>query len=195
MVLAIVSLFVVYIVEISFFLTLNLFFPPFWLCPAQVTFGGDQANSVGPSYQEMSSSCKCLALSHFMLSWWKFGKKQRTVSHHPELIWHSLVLQQVQVIGLLCRTPQKESRHELLRRVAAGGGVFKSENGLKVQLPAANLNDIASQADDLLEVKMLLSWSLCSPFFFSVLLSVRKGVNLKPVALPFNYLKKACSFD
>ncbi|XP_020251043.1 uncharacterized protein LOC109828467 [Asparagus officinalis] len=59
----------------------------------------------------------------------------------------------VQVIGLLCRTPQKESRHELLRRVVAGGGVFKSENGLKVQLPAANLNDIANQADDLLEVK------------------------------------------
>lgn len=57
----------------------------------------------------------------------------------------------VQVIGLLCRTPKKESRHELLRRVAAGGGVFKSENGLKVQLPAANLNDIANQADDLLE--------------------------------------------
>ncbi|XP_020245721.1 uncharacterized protein LOC109823761 [Asparagus officinalis] len=57
----------------------------------------------------------------------------------------------VQVIGLLCRTPQKESRHELLRRVVAGGGVFKSENGLKVQLPAANLNDIANQADDLLE--------------------------------------------
>ncbi|KAJ6850071.1 uncharacterized protein M6B38_265695 [Iris pallida] len=57
----------------------------------------------------------------------------------------------VQVVGLLCRTPQKESRHELLRRVAAGGGVFKSEKGLKVQLPAANLNDIANQADDLLE--------------------------------------------
>ncbi|XP_020107129.1 uncharacterized protein LOC109723235 isoform X2 [Ananas comosus] len=55
------------------------------------------------------------------------------------------------VIGLLCQTPQKESRHELLRRVAAGGGVFKSENGLKVQLPGANLNDIADQADDLLE--------------------------------------------
>ncbi|XP_034690461.1 protein PEP-RELATED DEVELOPMENT ARRESTED 1, chloroplastic-like [Vitis riparia] len=57
----------------------------------------------------------------------------------------------VQVIGLLCRTPQKESRHELLRRVAAGGGVFQSENGTKVQLPGANLNDIANQADDLLE--------------------------------------------
>lgn len=57
----------------------------------------------------------------------------------------------VQVIGLLCRTPEKESRHELLRRVAAGGGVFKSENGTKVHLPQANLNDIANQADDLLE--------------------------------------------
>ncbi|KAG6513907.1 protein PEP-RELATED DEVELOPMENT ARRESTED 1 homolog, chloroplastic-like [Zingiber officinale] len=57
----------------------------------------------------------------------------------------------VQVIGLLCRTPEKESRHELLRRVAAGGGVFKSDKGLKVHLPGANLNDIANQADDLLE--------------------------------------------
>ncbi|GMI73475.1 PEP-Related Development Arrested 1 [Hibiscus trionum] len=57
----------------------------------------------------------------------------------------------VQVIGLLCRTPLKDSRHELLRRVAAGGGAFKSENGTKVHLPGANLNDIANQADDLLE--------------------------------------------
>ncbi|GMH02450.1 hypothetical protein Nepgr_004289 [Nepenthes gracilis] len=61
----------------------------------------------------------------------------------------------VQVIGLLCRTPQKESRHELLRRVAAGGGEFKSQNGTKVHLPGANLNDIANQADDLLEVNFL----------------------------------------
>ncbi|KAK7286744.1 hypothetical protein RJT34_21960 [Clitoria ternatea] len=57
----------------------------------------------------------------------------------------------VQVIGLLCRTPQKESRHELLRRVAAGGGAFKGENDLKIHIPGANLNDIANQADDLLE--------------------------------------------
>lgn len=56
------------------------------------------------------------------------------------------------MIGLLCRTPQKESRHELLRRVAAGGGAFKGENGTKVHIPGANLNDIANQADDLLEV-------------------------------------------
>nr|GMD06330.1 Protein PEP-related development arrested 1, chloroplastic [Ipomoea batatas] len=59
--------------------------------------------------------------------------------------------EKVQVVGLLCRTPLKESRHELLRRVAAGGGVFKSENGTKVHLPGANLNGIAKQADDLLE--------------------------------------------
>ncbi|KAJ0988954.1 hypothetical protein J5N97_007310 [Dioscorea zingiberensis] len=57
----------------------------------------------------------------------------------------------VQVIGLLCRTPLKESRHELLRRVAAGGGVFKGKDDTKVHLPGANLDDIAKQADDLLE--------------------------------------------
>lgn len=57
----------------------------------------------------------------------------------------------VQVVGILCRTPSKESRHELLRRVAAGGGVFKSKNGTKVHIPGANLNDIANQADDLVE--------------------------------------------
>lgn len=56
------------------------------------------------------------------------------------------------MVGLLCRTPQKESRQELLRRVAAGGGVFKSKNDIKVHVPAANLNDIANQADDILEV-------------------------------------------
>ncbi|KAH9626917.1 hypothetical protein KSS87_014978 [Heliosperma pusillum] len=58
----------------------------------------------------------------------------------------------VQVIGLLCRTPQKESRHELLRRVAAGGGEYKGENDTKIHLPGANLLEIANQADDLLEV-------------------------------------------
>ena len=59
---------------------------------------------------------------------------------------------QVQVVGLLCRTPGKESRHELLRRVAAGGGVFENNSGTKIHLPAANLNEIACQADDILEV-------------------------------------------
>ncbi|CAL5014401.1 unnamed protein product [Urochloa decumbens] len=57
----------------------------------------------------------------------------------------------VQVVGLLCQTEKKESRHELLRRVAAGGGVFKNDKGLKCQIPGANLDDIANQADDLLE--------------------------------------------
>ncbi|CAF2035853.1 protein PEP-RELATED DEVELOPMENT ARRESTED 1, chloroplastic [Brassica rapa] len=57
----------------------------------------------------------------------------------------------VQVIGLLCRTPKKESRQELLRRVAAGGGAFEGKDGTKLHLPGANLNDIANQADDLLE--------------------------------------------
>ncbi|CAH2044782.1 unnamed protein product [Thlaspi arvense] len=57
----------------------------------------------------------------------------------------------VQVIGLLCRTPKKESRQELLRRVAAGGGAFESKDGTKLHLPGSNLNDIANQADDLLE--------------------------------------------
>uniref|UniRef100_A0A2P2KPX0 Uncharacterized protein n=1 Tax=Rhizophora mucronata TaxID=61149 RepID=A0A2P2KPX0_RHIMU len=57
----------------------------------------------------------------------------------------------IQVIGLLCRTPHKESRHELLRRVAAGGGAFQGKEGTKVHIPGANLNDIANQADDLLE--------------------------------------------
>ncbi|KAM3272298.1 hypothetical protein ACQJBY_042449 [Aegilops geniculata] len=61
----------------------------------------------------------------------------------------------VQVVGLLCQTEKKESRHELLRRVAAGGGVFENDKGLKCQIPGANLNDIANQADDLLEVNFL----------------------------------------
>lgn len=56
------------------------------------------------------------------------------------------------MIGLLCRTPKKESRQELLRRVAAGGGAFEGKDGTKLHLPGANLNDIANQADDLLEV-------------------------------------------
>ena len=52
---------------------------------------------------------------------------------------------------MLCRTPRKESRLDLLRRVAGGGGTFASEDGGKVVLPKSNLNDISNQADDLLE--------------------------------------------
>ena len=44
----------------------------------------------------------------------------------------------------------------MLRRVAAGGGEFKNNNGTKVHLPGANLNEIANQADDLLEVGYLV---------------------------------------
>ncbi|KAJ0111271.1 hypothetical protein Patl1_03114 [Pistacia atlantica] len=49
----------------------------------------------------------------------------------------------VQVIGLLCRTPQKESRHELMRRVAAGGGAFKSGNGIKDHIAYSKIGAIA----------------------------------------------------
>lgn len=69
------------------------------------------------------------------------------------------------MVGLLCRTPQKESRHELLRRVAAGGGAFKSENGTKVHIPGANLNDIANQADDILEVISIQKSLACYHLF------------------------------
>jgi hypothetical protein len=72
---------------------------------------------------------------------------------------------QVQVIGLLCRTPQKESRHELLRRVAAGGGVFEGGKGTKVHIPGANLNDIANQADDILEVDTINPACNCLFYF------------------------------
>uniref|UniRef100_A0A0E0F553 Uncharacterized protein n=1 Tax=Oryza meridionalis TaxID=40149 RepID=A0A0E0F553_9ORYZ len=66
----------------------------------------------------------------------------------------------VQVVGLLCQTEKKDSRHELLRRVAAGGGVFKNDKGLKCQIPGANLNDIANQADDLLEARNMMGGGL-----------------------------------
>ncbi|KAG5394667.1 hypothetical protein IGI04_024630 [Brassica rapa subsp. trilocularis] len=49
------------------------------------------------------------------------------------------------------KCPPHESRQELLRRVAAGGGAFESKDGNKLHLPGGNLNDIANQAGDLLE--------------------------------------------
>ena len=39
-----------------------------------------------------------------------------------------------------------------IRFTLTGGGVFENDKGLKCQIPGANLNDIANQADDLLEV-------------------------------------------
>lgn len=56
----------------------------------------------------------------------------------------------VQIIGMLCQTPTKEKRHEVLRRSAGGGGVFDTESGGKLTIPNANLNDVAIQADNLL---------------------------------------------
>ena len=57
---------------------------------------------------------------------------------------------------MLCRTPTKEKRYEILRRSAGGGGVFDTESGGKLTIPRANLNDIATQADNLLQVCITL---------------------------------------
>lgn len=86
------------------------------------------------------------------------------------------------MIGLLCRTPLKESRHELLRRVAAGGGAFESKNGTKVHIPGANLNDIANQADDLLEVI-----TRCSYMPLSFLLLLKYLVSFECIKFKFSY--------
>ncbi|KAI5064083.1 hypothetical protein GOP47_0020753 [Adiantum capillus-veneris] len=56
----------------------------------------------------------------------------------------------VQVIGLLCRTPTKEKRTEILRRSAGGGGVFDTESGGKLTIPFSNLVNISTQADNVL---------------------------------------------
>lgn len=42
--------------------------------------------------------------------------------------------------------------------MAAGGGSFESKDGTKLHLPGSNLNDIANQADDLLEVLCLVRY-------------------------------------
>ncbi|KAH7445081.1 hypothetical protein KP509_02G105600 [Ceratopteris richardii] len=55
----------------------------------------------------------------------------------------------VQVLGLLCRTPTKEKRTEILRRSAGGGGVFDTESGGKLTIPFSNLMNISTQADNL----------------------------------------------
>ncbi|KAL2631263.1 hypothetical protein R1flu_015949 [Riccia fluitans] len=56
----------------------------------------------------------------------------------------------VQVVGTLCTTPDRDARQEVLRRCAGGGGTFKTVGGSDLVLPAANLNDIANQADDII---------------------------------------------
>lgn len=57
---------------------------------------------------------------------------------------------QVQIVGILCRTPDKDARLEVLRRCAGGGGTFDQVGGGKIELPAVNLNDVGDQADDII---------------------------------------------
>lgn len=56
----------------------------------------------------------------------------------------------VQIIGMLCRTPTKEKRIEILRRAAGGGGVFDTDSGGKLTIPHANLRNVSTQADNIL---------------------------------------------
>lgn len=58
----------------------------------------------------------------------------------------------MQIVGILCRTKNKDARQEVLRRCAGGGGTFDQTGGSKLTLPAANLNDIAKQANDIISV-------------------------------------------
>jgi len=56
---------------------------------AQVTFGGDQANSAGPSYQKMPPTCERLSLIVSCVILMKIWNKQRTAnSHVSDFIWH-----------------------------------------------------------------------------------------------------------
>lgn len=64
-------------------------------------------------------------------------------------------LMQVQVVGTLCTTPDKDARQEILRRCAGGGGTFKTVGGGDIVLPEANLNEIANQADDIVTVSIV----------------------------------------
>lgn len=58
----------------------------------------------------------------------------------------------MQIVGILCRTPDKDARLEVLRRCAGGGGTFDQVGGGKIELPAVNLNDVGDQADDIIAV-------------------------------------------
>lgn len=87
-----------------------------------------------------------------LMLWWLVGQYLK--------IWF---FWRVQVIGLICGTPKNASRQELLRRVAASDGVFIGEQGTKIQLPMANLNDIA---------KYQLSWRFAWGIYFYVMMIV-----------------------
>lgn len=58
---------------------------------------------------------------------------------------------------MLCRTPTKEKRIEILRRAAGGGGVFDTESGGKLTIPHANLLNVSTQADNILAVSSCIS--------------------------------------
>lgn len=57
---------------------------------------------------------------------------------------------QVQIVGILCRTSDKDARQEVLRRCAGGGGTFDQVGGGKVELPAVNLKEVGDQADEII---------------------------------------------
>lgn len=60
----------------------------------------------------------------------------------------------MQIVGILCRTPDKDARQEVLRRCAGGGGTFDKTGGGKVELPAVNLQDVANQAEEVIMVNL-----------------------------------------
>eukprot|EP00850_Spirogloea_muscicola_P005017 SM000022S07231 [mRNA] locus=s22:665524:679079:- [translate_table: standard] len=78
-----------------------------------------------------------------------FMLHQAQKDHDDKREWLLQVLKdQVQVVGLLCRTKDKEERREVLCRAAGGGGVYDAVGGGKFEIPAAKLGDVAAQADD-----------------------------------------------
>ena len=63
----------------------------------------------------------------------------------------------MQIVGILCRTPDKDARQEVLRRCAGGGGTFDKTGGGKIELPAVNLQDVANQAEEVIRVNLQTS--------------------------------------
>lgn len=57
---------------------------------------------------------------------------------------------EVQIVGILCRTPDRDARQEVLRRCAGGGGTFDQVGGGKIELPAVNLSEVGDQADEII---------------------------------------------
>jgi hypothetical protein len=59
---------------------------------------------------------------------------------------------QVQIVGMLCGTPEKDAYQEIVWQCTGGGGTFAKTGGWKIALPGTNLNDVSDQADDLVVV-------------------------------------------